>query len=334
MIDSGSKIAPSRSPGRAGRAPEDRAGRVLARAHPQPRRGRTSGELICFLTQDATPCPGWLAAYREAFTLDARVGVAYGPHLPRPETSPMIARELNEFFASFSPDGTPVVQRAGDRPSSRTSTRVTRGSAGRRSASATCPTPRTRPSAKTSSRPAGARSTTRAPPSCTPTNTPRSGSCAATSTSTAGCARRRATSSRSRPPDGWAGAARGRGGPPLDGRAGHHGLRGGAMDSALDRAPRGPQGVLGAGLACGQPARTGAPGLLAGAPRRTARPAPRRPERHAGHRCTGAPPTTHVRGKLSREVYEVAAHVWANGPRRCSIQRRGPPSASACAWRW
>jgi glycosyltransferase involved in cell wall biosynthesis len=62
---------------------------------------RTSGELICFLTQDATPVPGWLAAYREAFELDERVGAAYGPHLPRPDTSPMIARELTEFFAGF-----------------------------------------------------------------------------------------------------------------------------------------------------------------------------------------------------------------------------------------
>lgn len=75
---------------------------------------RTSGDLICFLTQDATPCPGWLTAYREAFTLDLRVGAAYGPHLPRADTSPMIARELTEFFASFSPDGQAVVQRAGD----------------------------------------------------------------------------------------------------------------------------------------------------------------------------------------------------------------------------
>jgi glycosyltransferase involved in cell wall biosynthesis/GT2 family glycosyltransferase len=74
---------------------------------------RTSGELICFLTQDATPCPGWLAAYREAFTLDERVGAAYGPHLPRADTSPMIARELSDFFASFTPDGRPVVQSAG-----------------------------------------------------------------------------------------------------------------------------------------------------------------------------------------------------------------------------
>jgi len=75
---------------------------------------RTSGELICFLTQDATPCPGWLGAYREAFTLDQRVGAAYGPHLPRADTSPMIARELSEFFAAFAPDGAPVVQRSGD----------------------------------------------------------------------------------------------------------------------------------------------------------------------------------------------------------------------------
>ena len=74
----------------------------------------TSGELICFLTQDATPMPGWLAAYREAFTLGEHVGAAYGPHLPRPDTSPMIARELSDFFAGFSPDGRPVVQRAGD----------------------------------------------------------------------------------------------------------------------------------------------------------------------------------------------------------------------------
>jgi glycosyltransferase involved in cell wall biosynthesis/GT2 family glycosyltransferase len=77
---------------------------------------RTSGELICFLTQDATPCPGWLDAYREAFELDERVGAAYGPHLPRTHTSPMIARELTEFFAAFAPDGRPVVQHAGDPP--------------------------------------------------------------------------------------------------------------------------------------------------------------------------------------------------------------------------
>ncbi len=75
---------------------------------------RTAGELICFLTQDATPCPGWLSAFREAFTLDEHVGAAYGPHLPRADTSPMIARELTDFFAGFAPDGRPAAQRTGD----------------------------------------------------------------------------------------------------------------------------------------------------------------------------------------------------------------------------
>ena len=71
---------------------------------------QTTGDLVCLLTQDATPVPGWLAAYREAFTLAPNVGAAYGPHLPRATTSPMIARELTEFFAMFSPEGTPALQ--------------------------------------------------------------------------------------------------------------------------------------------------------------------------------------------------------------------------------
>ena len=77
---------------------------------------RTRGELICFLTQDAEPVDGWLGAYREAFELDERVGAAYGPHLARPDTSPMIARELEQFFAAFSPTGEPVIQGSGDPP--------------------------------------------------------------------------------------------------------------------------------------------------------------------------------------------------------------------------
>lgn len=75
---------------------------------------RTSGDLVCLLTQDATPVEGWLAAYREAFSLAPDVGAAYGPHLPRLGTSLMIARELTEFFATFSPQGAPMIQRAGN----------------------------------------------------------------------------------------------------------------------------------------------------------------------------------------------------------------------------
>ena len=114
-IDSGSRddsVAIARSAG----------ARILEIAPEQFGHGRTrnlgaqscSGELICFLTQDATPCAGWLDAYRESFSLDQRVGAAYGPHLPRANTSPMIARELVEFFATFAPDGRPCVQRRGD----------------------------------------------------------------------------------------------------------------------------------------------------------------------------------------------------------------------------
>jgi len=75
---------------------------------------RTSGDAICFLTQDAVPSAGWLDAHREALEMGDRVGVSYGPHLPRPETSPMIARELTEFFDAMGPDGRPVVHGPGD----------------------------------------------------------------------------------------------------------------------------------------------------------------------------------------------------------------------------
>jgi GT2 family glycosyltransferase len=75
-----------------------------------------SGEVLAFLTQDATPAPGWLAAHLEALELDPRVGASFGPHLPRPSTSPMIARELTEFFAAFTADGGPALHSAGDEP--------------------------------------------------------------------------------------------------------------------------------------------------------------------------------------------------------------------------
>jgi glycosyltransferase involved in cell wall biosynthesis len=70
---------------------------------------RTSAEIIAFLTQDATPVPGWRDALLDAFALDPRIGATFGPHLPRPATSPMIARELTEFFATFAADDAPHV---------------------------------------------------------------------------------------------------------------------------------------------------------------------------------------------------------------------------------
>jgi glycosyltransferase involved in cell wall biosynthesis len=76
---------------------------------------RTTGDVIAFLTQDATPLPGWLAALQSGFDLAADVGAVYGPHKAREDTSPMIARELDAFFAGHAgPDGGPSLQREGD----------------------------------------------------------------------------------------------------------------------------------------------------------------------------------------------------------------------------
>lgn len=76
---------------------------------------QTTGDIIAFLTQDATPLPGWLAGLLAGFALADDVGAVYGPHRARPDTSPMIARELDQYFATKSGiDGGPSVQRAGD----------------------------------------------------------------------------------------------------------------------------------------------------------------------------------------------------------------------------
>lgn len=77
----------------------------------------TDGDLIAFLTQDATPASDrWLSAYVDAFTNVDKLAAAYGPHIPRPEATPIMARLLTDFFASFSPDGRRVVHRPGGIP--------------------------------------------------------------------------------------------------------------------------------------------------------------------------------------------------------------------------
>lgn len=66
----------------------------------------TSGRLIMFLTQDATPAsPGWAQAYADVFDADESVGAAYGPHIPRPGNNPFMARLLTEFFGEMEGDG-------------------------------------------------------------------------------------------------------------------------------------------------------------------------------------------------------------------------------------
>ena len=100
---------------RRGRARRDRAGGVRPRAHAQPRRGACRGR------PDLLPHPGRRAgaglARRVPRGVQPRTSASARPSArtcPAPDTSPMIARELTEFFAGFAPDGRPTLQRAGD----------------------------------------------------------------------------------------------------------------------------------------------------------------------------------------------------------------------------
>ena len=61
-----------------------------------------SGDHVAFLTQDSQPAhSGWLAALLRGFTLAEDVALVTGPYLPRPDASPMVRRELQEYFGSF-----------------------------------------------------------------------------------------------------------------------------------------------------------------------------------------------------------------------------------------
>lgn len=83
---------------------------------------RASGTEVAFLTQDAVPADEqWLASLLRGFDLAPDVALVFGPYLPRSDSSPMVARELEEWFGSFAPDGSPQVDRGreADGPSRR-----------------------------------------------------------------------------------------------------------------------------------------------------------------------------------------------------------------------
>jgi rhamnosyltransferase len=74
---------------------------------------RAAGDVVVFLTQDATPADEhWLASMVAGFELADDVALVHGPYRPRPDASPSVARELEAFFAAMAPDGAPVVDRA------------------------------------------------------------------------------------------------------------------------------------------------------------------------------------------------------------------------------
>lgn len=73
---------------------------------------RAQGEYIAFLTQDAVPADHhWLSRLLDGFALAPDVALVYGPYRPRDDATPMVARELTEWFRSFAPDGAPRIDR-------------------------------------------------------------------------------------------------------------------------------------------------------------------------------------------------------------------------------
>lgn len=71
-----------------------------------------AGTHVAFLTQDSIPADDrWLQRLLEGFELADDVALVFGPYRARHGASPMIRRELDTFFASFSPDGLPRVDR-------------------------------------------------------------------------------------------------------------------------------------------------------------------------------------------------------------------------------
>ena len=73
---------------------------------------RSHGTQVAFLTQDAVPADElWLSRLLNAFSLASDVALAFGPYRPQADASPMVTRELSEWFGSFSRAGIPRIDR-------------------------------------------------------------------------------------------------------------------------------------------------------------------------------------------------------------------------------
>ena len=90
-----------------------------------------AGQHVAFLTQDAVPADEpWLQRLLGGFAVADDVGLVFGPYRARADASPMVARELHDWFASFSPDGRPAGRPAGARPSASARARELLGARG------------------------------------------------------------------------------------------------------------------------------------------------------------------------------------------------------------
>jgi rhamnosyltransferase len=70
------------------------------------------GEHVALLTQDAEPADErWLERLLGGFELARDVGLVYGPYRPRADASVAVRIELERWFRSLSPEGTPLLER-------------------------------------------------------------------------------------------------------------------------------------------------------------------------------------------------------------------------------
>ncbi|HTA05199.1 MAG TPA: glycosyltransferase family 2 protein [Solirubrobacteraceae bacterium] len=72
----------------------------------------SGGTHVALLTQDAEPSDErWLEQLLGGFALADDVALVCGPYRPRPDASFQVAIELQRWFASLSPRGTPTIER-------------------------------------------------------------------------------------------------------------------------------------------------------------------------------------------------------------------------------
>jgi rhamnosyltransferase len=70
------------------------------------------GVHVALLTQDSQPADArWLERLLEGFGLAGDVAIVYGPYLSRPDASAPVRMELESWFGSLSPGGSPQVER-------------------------------------------------------------------------------------------------------------------------------------------------------------------------------------------------------------------------------
>jgi rhamnosyltransferase len=71
-----------------------------------------TGAHVALLTHDSRPAgERWLERLIGGFALASDVGIVYGPYVPRPDAPTPVRLELERWFRSLSPDGSPRVER-------------------------------------------------------------------------------------------------------------------------------------------------------------------------------------------------------------------------------